>query len=111
MIVSLAVSLGLTLILELGFAILWGVRGTRELAIVALANCLTNPPVVLLHNTALTVWGWGNVPVTAVLELAAILTEWKCYAVCSEQLKRPLLFSTLANVFSFAAGCIIDQLV
>ena len=45
---SLIVSLALTLMLELGFALILGVRGRRNLALVALVNVLTNPPVVLL---------------------------------------------------------------
>ncbi len=108
MLESLAVSLALTLALELGFALVWGLRGRRELAVVALVNCLTNPPVVLLHHTAVSTLGWGNVPVTAALELAAVLVEWRCYKACSEQLKRPLLFAVLANAFSYGAGRIIS---
>lgn len=111
MLESLAVSLALTLALELAFALAWGLRGRRELTVVALVNCLTNPPVVLLRHTAVYTLGWRNVPVTAALELAAVLVEWRCYRACSEQLKRPLLFSACANAFSYGAGCLINLLV
>lgn len=111
MLESLAVSLGLTLLLELAFALLWGVRGRRELTVVCLANCLTNPALVLLHHTAIYAWGWHPVPVAAALELAAVLAEWRCYLACSEQIKRPLLFAALANAFSYGAGRMLSFLL
>ena len=52
MLTVLAGSLALTLVLEELFALLWGLRGRRELTVVALVNILTNPPVVLLCHTA-----------------------------------------------------------
>ena len=48
MLTILGVSLTLTVVLEEGFALAWGLRGRRELALVALVNLLTNPPAVLL---------------------------------------------------------------
>ena len=73
MLTILAVSLALTLVFEVGFALLWGLRGRRELALVALVNCLTNPPVVLLYHTAVWLLGWNPLLVTAALESAALL--------------------------------------
>lgn len=107
---TLAVSLLLTWLFEEGFALLWGLRGRRELTVVALVNLLTNPAVVLLHHTAVGLWRWHAVPVTAALELSAVLIEWLCYRACSRQLKRPLLFSLLANALSYGAGCVINFL-
>ena len=106
----LAVSLALTLVFEEGFALAWGLRGKRELGLAALVNVLTNPPVVLLHYTAVWLWGWNAVLVTVVLEAAAVLVEWRCYRVYSEQVKRPFLFALLANLFSYGAGCVINLL-
>ena len=56
MLTVLAGSLALTLVLEELFALLWGLRGRRELTVVALVNILTNPPVVLLCHTAVGLW-------------------------------------------------------
>ena len=108
MLAVLGVSLVLTLVLEEGFALAWGLRGRRELALVALVNCLTNPPVVLLYHTAVWLAGWNPLLVTAVLESAAVLVEWRCYRAYSEQVKRPFVFSLLINLFSYSAGCIIN---
>ena len=58
----LSLLLALTLVLEELFALLWGLRGRRELTVVALVNVLTNPPVVLLCHTAVGLWGWNASP-------------------------------------------------
>ena len=110
MLAVLAVSLLLTLALEEGFALAWGVRGRRELGLAALANCLTNPPAVLLYYTATGLWHWNAVWVTLVLETAAVLVEWRCYRAFSEQVKKPFLFALLANLFSYGVGCAINLL-
>ena len=68
MLTVLAGSLALTLVLEELFALLWGLRGRRELTVVALVNVLTNPPVVLLCHTAVGLWGWPAAPVTILLD-------------------------------------------
>ena len=62
MLTVLAGSLALTLVLEELFALLWGLRGRRELTVVALVNVLTNPPVVLLYHTAVGLWGCSTTP-------------------------------------------------
>lgn len=106
----LAVSLALTLVLEEAFALVWGLRGRRELGTVALVNVLTNPLVVLLYHTAVGLLGWNALAVTAALETAAVLAEWRYYRLCSQQLRRPLLFALLANGFSYGAGQMINLL-
>lgn len=108
MLIILAVSLLLTLFLEELFALIWGLRGWRELIVVALVNLLTNPAVVLLYHLSTGLWGLNVLWVTLVLECAAVAVEWRCYRSCSEQLKRPFLFALLANVISYSLGCIIQ---
>lgn len=108
MLTSLALSLLLTLLFEELFALAWGLRGGRELIVVALVNCLTNPAVVLMYHLAVGIWNLNALFVTLVLELAAIAVEWRYYRSSSIQLKRPLLFALFANVFSYGMGCIIS---
>lgn len=110
MLTVLAVSLLLTLVFEEGFALLWGLRGRRELGLVALVNCLTNPPVVLLYHTSVVFWHWNGVLAAVVLEAAAVLVEWRCYRAFSEQVRRPFLFALLVNLFSYGAGCAVNLL-
>jgi len=104
----LAISLLLTLVFEETFALLWGIRGKREIILVLLVNVLTNPPVVLLYYTATGLWHWNAVLVTLILESAAVIVEWRCYRAYSEQVKRPFLFALLVNIFSYAIGCVIN---
>ena len=111
MLTVLAASLVLTLVFEGGFGLAWGLRGRRELGLTALVNILTNPPVVLLYHTAAGLWRWNAVFVTVVLEAAAVIVEWRCYRACSEQVKKPFLFSLLANLFSYGMGCVINFLL
>lgn len=108
MLITLALSLLLTLLLEGLFALLWGLRGWREWAVLALVNLLTNPAVVLLYHLSTGLWGMNAVWVTLFLECAAVIVEWRCYRSCSYQLKRPFLFALLANVISYGIGCIIQ---
>ena len=109
MLIILAVSLGLTLLLELGFALLCGVKQKRELLVVFLVNVLTNPAVVLLHYAA-RLWGWPVLPVTLALECAAVAVEWLCYRACSRTIPHPFRFALAANAFSYGVGCLINLL-
>lgn len=110
MLTTLAISLALTLALEEAFALVWGLRGRRELGTVALVNLLTNPPAVLLYHTAVGLLGWSALVMTAVLETAAVLVEWRYYRLCSRQLTRPFCFALLVNGFSYGAGQLINFL-
>ena len=94
---SLGLSLGLTLLFELGFALAWGVRG-RGLLFVALANLLTNPAVVLAAAAGAPVW---------LLEVLAVLVEALVYRR-SGVTARPLLFSLCANALSFGLGLVLQ---
>lgn len=108
MLITLALSLLLTLLLEGLFALLWGLRGWREWAVLALVNLLTNPAVVLLYHLSTGLWGMNALWVTLILECSAVAVEWRCYKLCSDQLKRPFLFALLANAFSYGLGLIIQ---
>ncbi|MBQ8812902.1 MAG: hypothetical protein IJZ85_00165 [Lachnospiraceae bacterium] len=111
MLIALSLSLALTLLFEEAFALLRGLRVRSELLLVALVNVLTNPPLVFIHYiTAL------YLPMTApfvllILEIAAVIIEWRCYYHYSDQIHHPFLFSLTANLFSFGLGCLINHLI
>ena len=105
--ISLGVSLGLTLLLEGLFALLWGLRG-RDLALCALVNLLTNPPLVF----CVLCWrhfgpppSWLPVP---ILEALAVWTEGYFYRKDGENVRSPFLFSLCANAFSYTIGLLIS---
>ena len=102
LLLSLALSLLLTLALELGFALLWHV-GRRDLPLVALANVLTNPAVVFCHAAAAAFVPGLLAPVTAALEIGAVLAEGWLFKTRSD-IRAPWLFAVCANLFSFVVG-------
>ena len=99
---SLAVSLLLTLALELGFALLWGVERLDYL-LVALANVLTNPVVVLCYTVAASFIPRLLIPAVAVLELGAVAVEGWLFHTRSD-VRFPWAFALCANLFSFTIG-------
>lgn len=110
MLSALAVSLALTLVLEESFAIAWGLRDRRELYLVFLVNCLTNPPAVLLNHIAVLSLALPRFSVELPLEAVVVLIEWLCYRRGSRHLRRPFLFALLCNAFSYGIGCILNLL-
>ena len=98
---TFAVSLGLTLLLELPFVYLWGLRSRHDLTLAALVNVLTNPAVVLLYQL-----GCPALP----LEAAAVAVEALCYRGCGQQIRRPVLLALCANVFSYTLGLLLNRL-
>lgn len=99
---SLAVSLLLTLALELGFALLWGVE-RRDYLLVALANVLTNPVVVLCYMAAASFVPALLTPIAAVLELGAVAVEGWLFHTRSD-IRFPWAFALCVNLFSFTIG-------
>lgn len=107
MISSLLMSLGLTLLLEIGVALLLGLR-RKDLLVVALVNVVTNPVVVLTLNLCLLS---GITPpwyLVAALEAAAVVTEGFLYGSClSRKLCNPFLLSILLNAISYLGGLLL----
>ena len=100
----------MTVILELGIFFITGKRSKDDALLVLLANTLTNPVVVFLC------WGtviFSDIHYTAViipLELLAVLCEGWIYKRKGDDFKRPYLFSTCANAFSFGSGLLLQLL-
>lgn len=99
---SLAVSLLLTLVLELGFALLWGV-GRRDLPLVGLANVLTNPVVVLCYMLVAFFAPKVLIPAVVVLEAGAVVVEGWLFHTRSD-IRFPWAFALCANLFSLTIG-------
>lgn len=90
-------SLGLTLLLELPMAYLWGIRG-RDLITVLAANVMTNPLAVALH-----LCGLPQVPI----ELGVVIAEGFAYSLHFE--KRPWLLSLVSNALSWGIGLLLNH--
>lgn len=90
------ISLALTLAIELPAAFLWGLRG-RQLAVVALANVMTNPLAVALS--------WVGLPQIPI-EIAVVLAEGFTYRSFFE--KRPVLLAVASNALSWGIGLMMQ---
>ena len=106
---ELAVSLLLTLAVEVPAAWLWGLRG-RDLTLAALVNVLTNPAVVLLYGLIVSATGWPRLGVQLPLEAAAAAVEAWCYLKCGENIRGPVRLAVLANGLSYGAGLLLNRL-
>lgn len=116
LIISLALSLLLTIALEVGFFLftskLFAIkRNKKDLMLVVLVNVLTNPVVVLLHWLTALYTDWNTVIVLIPLELFAILAEGYYYKKYGDSFSHPYLFSAAANIFSFGTGLLIQMFI
>ena len=96
----------LTIVLELSFFLVVGIRKPREILTVALAQ-LTNPVVVLF-----CLWAYENIDAPFYawqipLELLVVAVEGSIYKFFLQSQKHPFLLSLGANYFSFSFGCIL----
>lgn len=105
LLLSLAVSLALTLLLEGLFGLIWGVRGKRDWKLLVLVNVVTNPVVVALHYCVSSA-----IFFVALLEISAVLAEWIAYRKWGQTTRPAFLFSLCANCFSYFSGVLINIL-
>ncbi len=106
MLTSLALSLGLTLLIEIPLAFLLGLRKGMDLLCVVLVNVVTNPSLVLILN----LFSLRGVPpwyLIAGLEVAAFAVEAFFYHKCLSRCPiHPLLLSLILNGLSYLGGCL-----
>lgn len=107
---TLAYSLGATLVLELLFTFVAGVRNKKDIALVVLVNVLTNPFVVSMFYVNYCYFRWNQVLVIAVLEVGAVVAEGFCYKWYGNKIKHPFLLSIGANVFSYFTGLLLSMI-
>lgn len=106
---GMEISLAMTLVLELAYALLWGVRGRHDLLLTVLVNVLTNPIVVfMVYYVRIRRFSMNTGLVTAGLETFAVVTEALLYRRFSRTIRRPWLFSLSVNAFSYAVGELIN---
>jgi len=109
--IALGISLLLTLLLEVGFYLAVCKRNKKDLLLVVLVNMLTNPIVVLLYWMMYWYTNWNTTVIKIPLELFAIVVEGLYYKKYSAEVKRPLIFSLSANIFSFSTGVLLQQFI
>ena len=109
LIISLLISLGITLILELLFCSIFKVRNLHDLVLVVLVNFLTNPPVVLTHYALVGSAALSPLIIVLLLETAVVIIEGFCYKFYSKDIEHPFYISLGANAFSYLMGLLIQS--
>ena len=114
--ISLALSLLATLVLESGFYLLiCKLRlvklDKKDLLLLVLVNVITNPVVVLSYWLVVIYTSWDIRLVLILLELFAVITEGWYYKKYGNNFRRPFLFSLAANVFSYGVGAVVQMLI
>ncbi len=105
LLLSLGVSLAVTLTIELCVACLCRLRG-RELLLVVLVNCLTNPLVVLLCWLVRAGTALPRFAAELPLEVLVVLAEGALYRQKST-MRHPWRFSLTANAVSYLSGVLL----
>lgn len=95
---AFALSLLLTLLIELPIAYLWGLRKKQLLAVV-IANVMTNPLAVALH-----LLGIPQLPI----EIGVVIAEAAAYRLHFE--KKPVLLALVSNALSWGIGIWIQMI-
>jgi len=107
---ALALSLALTLTLEIIFFLLTKKRNKKDLLLLILVNILTNPIIVLSFWLVGFYTNWDAYVPLIPLELFAVLTEGYYYKKYGCNFHRPYLFSFTVNMFSFWVGILVQHL-
>ncbi len=103
------ISLGLTLLLETGLALLLKIR-KKNLVPVILVNIISNPIAVYI-----TYFGNISFPWVLFIEAAVVLFEGLIYYVLNRneifEIPGPFLKALILNCFSYTAGIVINLLI
>ncbi len=101
------VSLMLTLVVELVFVFLMRVRNHKDLMLVALANMMTNPPIVAIFHLLNRYTSANRIATTILLEGAVILTEAEVFRKYGRSFPSPFLIALFANLLSYSTGFLL----
>ena len=109
----MAVSLGLTLVIEIVMGLLLGVRKFKNILNIILANLITNPLLVsVTYYVGLMYDEPAHYITLGVLEVLAILTEGLLYKKYLKYDKfKPLILSLILNICSFAIVSVINLVI
>ena len=105
--IIMAYCLFITEVLELLFALIFGVRNKKDLGLVALANALTNPWVVFIFSLVADN-GIAYFVILPCLEIAAVAVEAFIYKRYSKSIRYPVYLAIGANLVSLILGVIIS---
>lgn len=110
--VTLAVSLFLTVCLELTIAIFYKTKDIYTVILIIVVNFVTNPITVFVNICAREYWDIQGVGFELMTEIPVFIIEAFVYYYFSKKkiisLKHPVQFAVIANTVSYAIGLIIN---
>ncbi len=110
---TFGISLGLTLLIEVPLALLFGVR-KEGLFVVFLVNVFTNPAVNLIYLLLRSLCGAPAFPTQLLLEIPVVLSEWLIYRAFmkhADMFRRPFLMAFVLNAVSYGTGLLITLFI
>lgn len=107
---SMAISLGLTLTIEIIFALIFRVTNRKDLLLILLVNFITNPSLVFLYNFIAGKTYMDESLILLMLEIPAFAVEALLLRLYSERIRHPVLFAAGANLSSYLIGQLIEVL-
>ena len=111
-----AFSLGLTIIIEIIFARLWGLKTKKETLLVVLVNILTNPAAVFFAWISFICLGseW-YIPAQCIIEVVVVVVEANVYLNFAFKegwnIKKPLKFAIMVNMLSWLFGVVVQNFI
>ena len=108
LLLSMAISLLLTIAIELTVGYILGARN-KQLIIIFAANLLTNPAVNAIYHALNLYTDINKAVIIAALELSAVIAEWIIYR--RNEFKRPLVFSVILNAVSYFTGVLLNNIL
>ena len=107
---STAISLSLTLAIEIIFAMIFRVTNKKDLLLIILVNFITNPSLVFLQNLIGGLTYMDSELLLFILEIPVFVVEALLLRLYSEKIRRPVLFAVGANLSSYLIGHLITVL-
>ena len=118
-ILSLLARIVITILIEIGVALLFGFRSQKQLLFLIVTNCITQVILNVLLNVANYFSGqWMFLFLYAVLEIFVFILEAAAYSIGMKKLSEHppktavcIVYALVANALSFAAGLALSFLL
>ncbi len=107
---QMIINLVLTIIIEVSFSLILGIRNRKDIYSIIFINCITNIIINYIMNT-IKYFIYSNIIIyiiLAIFEVIVVLVEYKFYKRNLEYKKlNPLILSIILNTLSFSIGLLI----
>ena len=107
---QMIINLVLTIIIEVSFSLILGIRNRKDIYSIIFINCITNIIINYIMNT-IKYFIYSNIIIyiiLAIFEVIVVLVEYKFYKRNLEYKRiNPLILSIILNTLSFSIGILI----